>query len=174
MDAVFGQCRDWLRERLAMVPISINIGAAEFASQDLLGLIERVGSRYETGWQWLRLDIKEEALVADVGHAVRKLGKLRDAGVGANLDNFGRGFVPLGYLAQLPFIGIKLDGMLPGRKQDKQDFNALFNVVQSIAQVLSAKLTVTKIETIQMRAAIMDPRIDLLQGKVIASPAEAA
>jgi hypothetical protein len=50
--------------------------------------------------------------VADVGHAIRKLGRLREAGIGANLDNFGHGFVPLGYLTQLPFRGIKLDAVL--------------------------------------------------------------
>jgi EAL domain-containing protein (putative c-di-GMP-specific phosphodiesterase class I) len=156
------------------VPLTINIGNTEFATQDLLGQIEKLGARYETGWQWLRLDIKEEALVADVGHAIRKLGNLRDAGVGANLDNFGRGFVALGYLTQLPFLGIKLDAMLLEHKNSRQHFNALFNVVQSIAQVFSAQLTVTKIETLEMREALRNRRIDLLQGFAISRPAEAA
>jgi two-component system, chemotaxis family, sensor kinase Cph1 len=174
MDAVFRQYRDWLREGLPMVPITINIGNDEFASQDLLGHFERLGALYETGWQWLRLDIKEQALMADLRHAIRKLCNLREAGVGANLDNFGRGFVPLGYLNQLPFQGIKLDSMLFDHKNSRPHFNALFNVVQSIATVFNAQLTVTKIETREMRETLRNQRIDLLQGYSIAKPSEAA
>jgi chemotaxis family two-component system sensor kinase Cph1 len=174
MDAVFSQYRQWLREGLAMVPVTINIGNAEFATQDLLGQIEKLGALYETGWQWLRLDIKEQALVTDVGHAIRKLANLRDAGVGTNLDNFGRGFVPLGYLTQLPFRGIKLDAMLFENKTSRQHFNAMFNVVQSIAQVFGAQLTVTRIETLEIREMLRNERVDRLQGYAIAMPAAAS
>jgi diguanylate cyclase (GGDEF)-like protein len=174
MDAVFKQYQEWLREGLSMVPITINIGTDEFVSQDLLGQFERLGALYETGWQWLRLDIKEQALMADVQHAIRKLGNLREAGIGANLDNFGRGFVPLGYLTQLPFQGIKLDAMLFDHKNSRPHFNALFNVVQSIAKVFSAQLTVTRIETREMRETLRNQRVDLLQGFAIAQPSEAA
>jgi EAL domain-containing protein (putative c-di-GMP-specific phosphodiesterase class I) len=55
------------------------VANSEFASRDLLGQIERLGAKYETGWQWLRLDIKEEAVVADARHSIRKLSELREA-----------------------------------------------------------------------------------------------
>ncbi len=174
MDAVFRQYQQWLKEGLSMVPVSMNVGVCEFATQDLLGQIEQLGTRYATGWQWLRLDIKEEALVRDVGHAIRKLRRLREAGVGANLDNFGQGFVALGHLTQLPFRGIKLEAKLLEDKSSRQNFNALFNVVQSIAQVFRAQLTVTKVETREMRGMFRNERIDLLQGYAIAHPGDAA
>ena len=174
MDAVFSQYQQWLSEGLATVPITINIGTDQFVTQDLLGQIERLGAIYETGWQWLRLDIKEQAVLADVGHAVRKLESLRDAGVGANLDNFGRGFVPLGYLTRLPFLGIKLDAVLFEEGSGRHHFNALFNVVQSIAQVFGAQLAVTRIDSVEMLETLKNQRIDLLQGYAIARPAEAA
>ncbi len=172
MDAVFRQYQQWLREGLSPVPVSMNVGSAEFATQDLLGQIELLGARYATGWQWLRLDIKEEALIRDLAHAVRKLTKLCEAGVGTNLDNFR--FVALGHLTQLPFRGIKLEAQLLENKNSQQHFNALFKVVQSIAQVFSAQLTVTKVETREMREMFRNEHIDLLQGYAIAPPATAA
>jgi diguanylate cyclase (GGDEF)-like protein len=174
MDAVIRQYQQWLREGLRMVPLTVNIGIGEFATQDLLAQIEALGALYETGWQWLRLDIKEQSLVEDVGHAIDKIGKLRDAGVRANLDNFGRGFVPLGYLTQFLFDGIKLDAMLFEHGDNREHFNALFNVVKSVAQVFQAKLTVTKIESSEMRETLGKQSVDLLQGYAISPPAEAA
>ena len=174
MDAVFQQYQQWLREGLSLVPVSINVGTSEFATQDLLGQIEQLGARYATGWQWLRLDIKEEALVRDVGHAIRKLRRLREAGVGMNLDNFGQGFIALASLTQLPFRGVKLEAQLLDNKNSRQHFNALFNVVQSIAEVFNAQLTVTKVETREMREMFRNERIHMLQGHVIAHPGDAA
>ncbi len=174
MDAVFRQYRQWLQEGLPLVPVTINIGNAEFATQDLLGQIRKLAARYGTGCQWLRLDIKEQALMADVSYAIRKLSDLRDAGVGAHLDNFGRGFVPLGFLEQLPFQGIKLDGILVEYKGDREHFNALFNIVWSIAQVSGAQLTVTKVQDREMLEMLSYHCADLLQGNAIAPPVEAA
>jgi EAL domain-containing protein (putative c-di-GMP-specific phosphodiesterase class I) len=173
MDEVFKQYKQWLQEGLQMVPISINISTTEFATLDLLGQIEKLGAQYETGWQWLRLDIKEAAVVADAGHSIRKLSELREAGVGANLDHFGRGFVPLGYLTQLPFRGIKLDATLFDQKNDRQGRQALFNVVQSIAQVFNAQLTITRVETPEMIKTLKSQRVDFLQGYALARPADA-
>jgi EAL domain-containing protein (putative c-di-GMP-specific phosphodiesterase class I) len=173
MDEVFRQYQQWLREGLATVPITINVANSEFASRDLLGQIERLGAKYETGWQWLRLDIKEEAVVADARHSIRKLSELREAGVGTNLDNFGSSFIPLGYLTQLPFRGIKLDAMLLDEKNSRQRRDALFNVVQSIAQVFTAQLVITRVETAAMREALQHERVDFLQGYAIARPAHA-
>jgi diguanylate cyclase (GGDEF)-like protein len=173
MDAVFKQYRQWLQQGLPMVPISVNIGAAEFGTQDLLKQITQLAALYEIGWQWLRLDIKDATLVNDLGLAMRKLTRLRAAGVGANLDNFGSSFLPIGSLTHLPFVGIKLDAALLKHKKDRPEFNALFNIVRSVAQVLSAQLTVTRIETQEMREALANENIDFLQGYAIAHPADA-
>ncbi len=173
MDSVFRQYQEWMQQGLELVPVTINIATVEFATRDLRNQIETLSRHYETGLHWLRLDIKEEALLTDVGAAMRKLGSLRDAGVMVNLDNFGRGFVPLGQLTQLPFRGIKLEGAIFDQKRDRAHFNALFNIVQSIAEAFNGQLTVTGIETAAMRDSLKRQRVDLFQGYAIARPAEA-
>lgn len=173
MEAAFAQYQQWLRKGLPTVPLTLNIGNAEFETQDLMGLIEKMAGRYETGWHWLRLDIKEQALSANASQAVRKLTALHEAGIGANLDNFGSGSVPLGYLTELPFLGIKLEGSLLHGAKSNSRLNAFFKIVQSIALVFSAQLTVTRVETPQMRNLLKSQHVDLLQGYAIGAPAAA-
>jgi EAL domain-containing protein (putative c-di-GMP-specific phosphodiesterase class I) len=45
-----------------------------------------------------------------------------------------------------------------------QSYDAVFNIVQGIAQVLSAQLTVTRVETSDMRKALLGGNVDFLQG----------
>jgi len=59
---------------------------------------------------------------------------------------------------------------LPGDKHSRQRFNALFKIVRSVAEVFSAQLTVTKIETREMVGILRSERIDLLRRYQIARP----
>jgi diguanylate cyclase (GGDEF)-like protein len=167
MNAVFEQFAHWQKRKLPTVPITINISHTQFATQDLLGQIKLLAARYQLGWHWLRLDIKEQTVVADVAHAIRSLRGLRDSGVAANLDNFGQGLVPMGHLSQLPFGGVKLDALLLENIGDREYFDSFFNIVQGIARVLHAELTVTRVEREQMRQVLAGRGPDLLQGNAI-------
>jgi diguanylate cyclase (GGDEF)-like protein len=167
MNAVFEQFERWQKQELPTVPITINISHTQFATQDLLGQIKMFAARYQLGWHWLRLDIKEQTVVADVAHAIRTLRGLRDSGVVANLDNFGQGLVPMGHLSQLPFAGIKLDALLLENISDREYFDSFFNIVQGIGRVLHAELTVTRVEREQMRQVLAGRGPDLLQGNAI-------
>jgi EAL domain-containing protein (putative c-di-GMP-specific phosphodiesterase class I) len=167
MNAVFEQFAHWQKQKLPTVPITINISHMQFATQDLVGQIKMLAARYQLGWHWLRLDIKEQTVVADVAHAIRTLRGLRDSGVAANLDNFGQGLVPMGHLSQLPFGGIKLDALLLENISDREYFDSFFNIVQGIARVLHAELTVTRVEREQMRQVLAGRGPDLLQGNAI-------
>ena len=167
MNAVFEQFAHWQKQKLPTVPITINISHMQFATQDLVGQIKMLAARYQLGWHWLRLDIKEQTVVADVAHAIRTLRGLQDSGVAANLDNFGQGLVPMGHLSQLPFGGIKLDALLLENISDREYFDSFFNIVQGIARVLHAELTVTRVEREQMRQVLAGRGPDLLQGNAI-------
>lgn len=173
--AVFKQYQTWQRLGLHLVPVAINTSKMQFATQDLLGKLQQLGASYETGTQWLRLDIKEETIEADVPQAIRKLTKLRQAGIVANLDHFGQGFVPLGYLSQLPFAGLKIDGYLLQKSGDDAHAEAMLAIVTGIADVLNARLFITCIE---QPDALMGLRRRfkqaMFQGHAIAAPAEAA
>ncbi|MEQ8803024.1 MAG: EAL domain-containing protein, partial [Haliea sp.] len=151
-------------------PITVNIDSAQFASQDLAGDILELARHHDTGLEWLRLDIKESAILRDVNSAIRKLKALRDNGVAAQLDNFGKGFVSLGFMNRLPFIGIKVDVSVLQQADDTKMNIAVLSVVKAIARLLNAKLTITRVENGDTATWLGKQAVDLLQGYCIGHP----
>jgi chemotaxis family two-component system sensor kinase Cph1 len=170
LDATFKQYRQWRAIGLLTVPITVNVSSAQFASQDLVGEISELAKRYDTSLEWLRLDIKEDAILRDVNHAIRKLTALRDHGVAAQLDNFGRGFVSLGFMNNLPFIGVKFDASALQLAGDSNVSVAVLSVVKGIARLLNAKLTITRVENEETAAWLRKQEVDHLQGFAIGEP----
>jgi len=174
LNAVFVQHKTWLAMGLPSVPITVNISSSQFTSQDLLGQITDLAKQHDLGWEWLRLDIKEDAILSDVNQAIRKLNALRDGGVAAQLDNFGRGFVSLGFMTQLPFIGIKFDASALPIDEDSNISLAVLSILKGIARILNAKLTITRIETEASANWIRNQGIEFLQGYALGAPVNAA
>ncbi len=173
LDAAFKQQRQWRSIGLPTVPTSVNISSAQFASQDLVGEISELARHYDTSLEWLRLDIKEAAILRDVNHAIRKLTALQDNGVAAQLDNFGKGFVSVGFMNHLPFIGVKFDASALQQLGDSNMNIAVLSVIKGIAKVLNAKLTITRVEDEDTAAWLRKQEVDLLQGFGIGEPVPA-
>lgn len=172
LDATFKQHRQWRSSiGLPIVPITVNVSSDQFASQDLLGEISELAKHYDTSLEWLRLDIKEDAILRDVNQAMRKLTALRDNGVAAQLDNFGKGLISLGFMNELPFIGIKFDA---SNLQQAGEYNVkvaiLLNMIKGFARMFNAKLTITRVENEDTVAWLRKQEIDQLQGFCIGEP----
>lgn len=170
LDATFKQHRQWRAIGLPIVPITVNISSAQFASQDLVGEISALAKHHDTSLEWLRLDIKEDAILRDVNQAMRKLTVLRANGVATQLDNFGKGFVSLGFMNHLPFIGVKFDASALQQAGDSNVNVAVLSVIKGIARVLNAKLTITRVENEATAVWLRKQEVDLLQGFGICEP----
>jgi EAL domain-containing protein (putative c-di-GMP-specific phosphodiesterase class I) len=60
----------------------------------------------------LQIEVTEMAMMADLDSARLNIDAFRLAGVHVVLDDFGAGFASIGYLRELRFDGLKLDGSL--------------------------------------------------------------
>ena len=105
--------RDAARWRL-MAPrtppifVNINVSAQQLASPAFIVLCEKLSASGQSG-EGIRLEITETLAIDDTGAAVRALEKLRAAGYGLVMDDFGSGHSTPSRLAHLPFDAVKVD-----------------------------------------------------------------
>lgn len=80
------------------------LAVRSFAEQ----LIEQVRSAGSTPAQWT-LEVTESSLMQDAAATLASVGRLRLAGFGLSIDDYGTGFSTLKQLSRLPFTELKID-----------------------------------------------------------------
>ena len=59
--------------------------------------------------QWITLEVTENAIVGEPGHALKNLERLHELGCKLALDDYGTGYSSLAYLRRLPLDELKID-----------------------------------------------------------------
>jgi diguanylate cyclase (GGDEF)-like protein len=143
MAKAFGQAAGWPKG----ISLSFNLSAIQLctpgSAQTILEELRSAG----LACRQLQVEVTETALLADFETARRNLTELRTAGVTIVLDDFGAGFASIGYLRELRFDQIKLDGALVTAAQDSADGKRLLRAVISLCDILGVTTVAEHIES---------------------------
>ena len=95
----------------------------------------------------LQVEVTETALLADLDAARANLETLRQARVTVVLDDFGAGFASIGYLRELRFDQIKLDGAIVTAAKDSADGKRLLSAVIGLCDILGVMTVAEHVES---------------------------
>jgi diguanylate cyclase (GGDEF)-like protein len=129
------------------IKLSFNLSAVQLcAAGSAEALLEVLA---ETGLAATRLqaEVTETALLADFDTARVNLTRLREAGVTIVLDDFGAGFASIGYLRELRFDQIKLDGALVTAARHSADGKRLLSAVIALCDILGVMTVAEHVES---------------------------
>jgi diguanylate cyclase (GGDEF)-like protein/PAS domain S-box-containing protein len=102
------QAQAWKDAGLGIVPVSVNVSAAEFGAKDFLSGVRAVLIATGVEPQHLELELTESVLMRDAEAAVVTLVKLKAMGVQLAIDDFGTGYSSFTYLRRFPSDALKL------------------------------------------------------------------
>ena len=94
------------------VRLSFNLSAVQLCADGCAETVLRIIADCGLSPARLQIEVTETALLADFASARRNLGELRQHGVRIVLDDFGAGYASIGYLREMNFDAVKLDGLL--------------------------------------------------------------
>lgn len=129
------------------VRLSFNLSAVQLCST---GSAEAIVSALRTagiGAGRLQVEVTETSLLSDFGTARDNLEKLRAEGALIVLDDFGAGYASIGYLRELRFDQIKLDGSLVTAAQDSAEGERLLGSVICLCNALGVWTVAEHIES---------------------------
>ena len=139
----FHETRKWADE----IKLSFNLSAVELCTAGFAELIlaQLVVAGLETSR--LQVEVTETALLADFERARGNLRRLSKAGVTIVLDDFGAGYASIGYLRELRFDQIKLDGALVTAAQENADGKRLLRAVIGLCDLLGVSSVAEHVES---------------------------
>jgi diguanylate cyclase (GGDEF)-like protein len=129
------------------IRLSFNLSAIQLCARGSAAIL--LGALAESGLPagQLQVEVTETALLADLETARSNLTALRDSGVTIVLDDFGAGFSSIGYLRELRFDQIKLDGTLVTAAQDSADAKRLLSAVIGLCDILGVTAVAEHVES---------------------------
>jgi diguanylate cyclase (GGDEF)-like protein len=169
MAMAFEAARRWPEQ----IRLSFNLSGIQLCSpgsaQTILDALEAAGLAADR----LQVEVTETALLADFERARENLTILKSAGATIVLDDFGAGYASIGYLRQLRFDQIKLDGGLVTAAQDSDDGKRLLRSVIGLCEILGVSSVAEHVESAELLALVLELGCAAAQGFWLEKPLSA-
>ena len=147
LELACAQWAAWDAEGAAPATVSVNVAAEQAARSDFADEVLAVLSGTGCPPDRLVLELTESALLEAGPTTLEGLNRLRAAGIGISLDDFGTRYASLHYLQHLPLTALKIDrsfvAALPGSAAER----AIVRCVAQLAAELGLGCTAEGIET---------------------------
>jgi EAL domain-containing protein (putative c-di-GMP-specific phosphodiesterase class I) len=163
----------WQKAGLPPRVITVNISPQQFNQADFAAKV--LHALVKTGLQpcWLELEIKEDAIMENVAHAIEVMDVLGRVGVSFAIDDFGKGYSSLTQLRHLPLAKLKIDRaftrQVPGNPLDAK----LVGAVVAVAQCFGMQTVAEGMETQSQCDFFKELKCDLVQGYLFGAPKSA-
>ena len=146
------------------VRLSFNLSAVQLCSGGIAEQILGNLAAARLPGERLQIEVTETALLADFETARRNLAALRSAGISIVLDDFGAGYASIGYLREIQFDQIKLDGALVTAAVDSREGERLLGAVIGLCRALGVTTIAEHVETEQQLRLLLKLGCSLGQG----------
>jgi diguanylate cyclase (GGDEF)-like protein len=152
MALAFEAARSWPEH----IKLAFNLSAVQLCSSGSAKAVLRGLRMADLAPARLQVEVTETALLADFERARENLSELRRAGATVVLDDFGAGYASIGYLRELHFDQIKLDGGLVTAAQHSEDGKRLLRAVIGLCEVLGVSTVAEHVESKELLALVVE------------------
>ena len=143
---------------------SVNSSPMQVPTGMLLGDVESALEATGLAPERLTVEVTETAVLGDPATALEQLKRVKAAGVGISLDDFGTGFSSLTHLTTFPIDVLKVDQSFVSRMLTDVRALEVVRAVVRLGRALDMDVVAEGIETEQQRDALRDMGCPLGQG----------
>ncbi|USI74783.1 putative bifunctional diguanylate cyclase/phosphodiesterase [Sphingomonas morindae] len=169
MRAAVAQVGAWRRAGLVL-PVSLNISAANLDEPDLPHRLERCLRAHDVPVELIEIELTESALMAETAQSTACLAALAAAGFRIAIDDFGTGYSSLAYLQRLPARIVKIDRAFVADIETREADRRLIRSMIRLAQDLGYEVVAEGIETMAVAAFLREQGCEQGQGYVFGRP----
>jgi diguanylate cyclase (GGDEF)-like protein/PAS domain S-box-containing protein len=141
------QARAWSDSGFGIVPMAVNVSAAEFGDKDFISGVR--AALIATGVEPpnLELELTESVLMQDAESTVRTLVALKSMGVQLAIDDFGTGYSSFTYLRRFPVDALKLHQSFVQEITENPGDATIVSAMINIGKSLNQRVIAEGIET---------------------------
>jgi diguanylate cyclase (GGDEF)-like protein len=141
------QLSEWQRERLPLVPVSVNISVRQIEMTPLASVVSDFAKELGIDASLLHFEITESAAMQNSPQHLGALQALRNLGSRILIDDFGTGYSSLSYLKHLPIDTLKIDRAFVRDMAADANDAAIVRAIAGVAKSLGLMLVAEGIES---------------------------
>ena len=141
------QLSEWQRERLPLVPVSVNISVRQIEMTPLASVVADFAQELGIDASLLHFEITESAAMHNSPQHLGALQALRNLGSRILIDDFGTGYSSLSYLKHLPIDTLKIDRAFVRDMASDANDAAIVRAIAGVAKSLGLMLVAEGIES---------------------------
>ncbi|NYS60873.1 EAL domain-containing protein [Halomonas salicampi] len=174
LDNVISDILRWQQQGLEIVPIAINLSAAQFWQSGFVQHVERKLADASICPELITFELTESLLLNKQAQGIEILTHLSELGCRIALDDFGTGYSSLSYLQHIPAHSLKIDrSFIEALDDPNQSSRPIIAAIASMAQELGLTVIAEGVESEEQWAMLGNYAIDTIQGFYTGYPVEA-
>ncbi len=163
--------KSWIDAGKRLVPISINFSRVHLDDEDFVDHILQIANKYKVDPKMLEIELTETAVFGEMQKLLNVMYKIKNAGFGLSMDDFGSGYSSLNLLREMPVDVLKLDKEFlddcgEGETREKK----VISHVISMAKDLEISVLAEGVETQSQKDFLQEANCDMIQGYYYAKP----
>ncbi|MDZ5711489.1 EAL domain-containing protein [Jeotgalibacillus haloalkalitolerans] len=166
-------CRNldlWRRQKVPLVPISVNRSAKSFLQFDTLEKMVTPLRTYDIDPGLIHFELTESSLVENYDRVSAVINQLKDRGFKVALDDFGTGFSSLFHLKEFRVHTLKIDKSFIGSLLEEPENMAITSAIIQMAKDLELKVTAEGVENPAILKWLLERGCDYVQGYLYSKP----
>jgi len=167
---VLEQILEWQRHGLPPLTVSVNLSADDLADR---GFIDRLMAQVSASGvtpSALVWEVTETSVMRQLSQALTNMGRLRLAGYGLAMDDFGIGYSSMQQFARCPFTELKIDRAFVNGAAQWPNRHMVLKSALDLGQSLGVATVAEGVETVDDWKLLRDLGCDMAQGYLLAKP----
>lgn len=171
LDRVISDISHWQEQGRTLVPIAINLSAAQFWQASFVDNVTHKLAAAGIPPAMIIFELTESMLLNKHDQGMTILKTLSERGFRISLDDFGTGYSSLSYLQHIPAHSLKIDrSFIVALAKGTRGSRAIIAAIASLARELGLTVVAEGVETQQQWDQLGEYDIDLIQGFHAARP----
>lgn len=163
--------RDWMRQGIEPVPVSINFSRCHLDDPDCLRKYKRLQEEYGIPARLLEIELTETMIFENLEELIGLIDQIHELGFVCSLDDFGSGYSSLNLLSEVKVDTMKLDkAFFRDDLKDDERSQSVIAAVVDLAKKLNMKSVSEGVETMDQVEFLKKIQCDMVQGFVFSKP----
>lgn len=172
LDEVCSRMKQWKDEGRKLIKVSVNFSRLHLSNADFVDRLIETVKKYDLKPELLEIELTETVAYEEMETLLEVMRKIKAAGFGLSMDDFGSGYSSLNLLREMPVDVLKLDkGFLDdcaGNSSTRE--KRIISHVISMAKDLEIAVLAEGVETMQQKEFLKESHCDMIQGYYYAKP----